>query len=95
MKQNIFGRLIQLFKQKKQFSLPKERYFLIIGNYINYPMGCCTLQGIKDIHEEEPNAKFCEVTKEEYENFDEQEYAEDIDWLSISKSYDEIKEEIF
>lgn len=36
-------------------------------------MDCCTLQGIKDVHEEEPNAKFYEVTKEEYKNFDEQE----------------------
>ena len=27
MKQNIFSRLIQCFKRKRQFSLPKERYF--------------------------------------------------------------------
>lgn len=83
MKQNIFSRLIQSFKRKRQFSLPKERYFLIIGSHINYPMGCCTLQGIKDVHEEEPDAKFYEITKEEYENFDNQEYSKDTDWLLI------------
>lgn len=90
MKQNIFSRLIQSFKRKRQFSLPKERYFLIIGSHINYLMGCCTLQGIKDVHEEEPDAKFYEITKKEYENFDNQEYSKDTDWLSLSKSYDEI-----
>lgn len=52
-------------------------------------MGCCTLQGIKDVHEEEPDAKFYEI-KKEYENFDNQEYSKDTDWLSLSKSYDEI-----
>ncbi len=53
-------------------------------------MGCCTLQGIKDVHEEEPDAKFYEIIKKEYENFDNQEYSKDTDWLSLSKSYDEI-----
>lgn len=67
-----------------------ERYFLIISNYINYPMGCCSTCGIEGVHDEEPDAKFYEITKEELEKFGEEKYPKDKDWLAESKFYDEI-----
>lgn len=65
------------------------KYYLIIGGYINEPMGCCTSLGIKDVHHEEPDAKFYEISKEEFEQFDKNIYTHDRDWLSISKSFNE------
>ena len=63
-------KLIQTIKQK--ISPSRRRYFFIIGSHINYPIGCCTIDGIMSVLEEEPGSRFYEITKEEYENYDEQ-----------------------
>lgn len=69
----------------------KERYFLVIGKYINCPIGCCSLEGLSDTHKEEPDAKFYEISEEEFLNFENMEYEpEGKDWIAESKSYQEI-----
>jgi len=66
------------------------RYFLIIGSYIKYPMGCCTSETIEDVHEEEPDARFYEIPKEEFNVFEESNYNKNINWYYIAKTYEEL-----
>jgi len=66
------------------------RYFLIIGSYIKYPMGCCTSEVIENVHSEEPDARFYEIPKEEFNVFRESNYDKNTDWYCISKTYEEL-----
>jgi hypothetical protein len=75
--------------------LQSERYFLIIGVGINHPMGACTSYGLHDVHEEEPDAKFYEISEEEFDRFGET-MGDSVytglkkNWVAESKFYTEV-----
>ncbi len=66
----------------------KQRYFLIVGSRIKRPMGCCTSSSLADAHSEEPDARFYEISKEEFDRFEDMDYSADVrDWIAESKPY--------
>lgn len=51
--------------------MPKfsTRYFAIISTLIGEQIGVCTNEGLADVRKENPNPVFCEITKEEYDEY--------------------------